>query len=109
MRTRTPGLMVSVSPSNTVLRRRSPKPSGSVCSLAIAMDAPVLHSVTVPVAGSENSDRLLSGNSGHLPVALPGQTIVGDSVSGEGKDDRDAQATRDSSTPAGRPHVAGGG
>jgi hypothetical protein len=31
-------------------------------------------------AGSENSDHLLSGNSGHLPVALPGQKIVGDSA-----------------------------
>src|SRR5687767_5356716 len=25
------------------------------------------------VAGSENSDHLISGNSGHQPVALPGQ------------------------------------
>ena len=41
-------------------------------------------------AGSENSDHILSGNSGHPPVALPGQKIVGDSVSGEGKDDRDS-------------------
>jgi len=26
-------------------------------------------------AGSENSDQVLSGNSDHLSVALPGQTI----------------------------------
>jgi hypothetical protein len=44
-------------------------------------------------AGSENSDHLLSGNSGHLPVALPGQKVVGDSVSGEGKDDRGTAAS----------------
>jgi hypothetical protein len=37
--------------------------------------------------GFENSDHLLSENSGHLPVALPGKKIVGDSISGEGKDD----------------------
>jgi hypothetical protein len=44
-------------------------------------------------AGSENLDHLFSGSSDHLPVARPGQKIVGDSVSGEGKDDRDAQTT----------------
>src|SRR2546423_13911939 len=59
-------------------------------------------------AGSENSDQGLSGNSGHLSVALPGQ-IVGDSASDEGKDDRHAQATRDSGAAAGGSHVAGGG
>jgi len=58
-------------------------------------------------AGSENSDHLLSGNSGHLPVALPGQTIVGDSISGEGKDDRHAQATRGTGASAGGAHVEG--
>ena len=42
------------------------------------------------------------------PVALPGQKIVGDSVSGEGKDDRHAQATRDSGAAAGGAHVDGG-
>jgi predicted phosphodiesterase len=57
------------------------------------------------VAGSENSDHLLSGNSGHLPVALPGQKIVGDSVSGEGKDDRHAQATRSAGASTGGAHV----
>jgi hypothetical protein len=35
------------------------------------------------VAGSENSDQVLSGNSDHLPVALPGQKIVGHSASDE--------------------------
>jgi hypothetical protein len=58
-------------------------------------------------AGSENSDHLLSGNSGHLPVALPGQKIVGDSISGEGKDDRDAQATRGTGASAGRAYLEG--
>ena len=66
-----------------------------------------MHLSTMPAAGSENSDHILSGNSGHLPVALPGQKIVGDSVSGEGKDDRDAQATRDSSAPSSGAHVEG--
>ena len=37
------------------------------------------------VAGSENSDQILSGDSDHLPVALPGQKIVGHSASDEGK------------------------
>src|SRR5262249_40390071 len=63
----------------------------------------------ITIAGSENSDHVLSGNSGHLPVALPGQTIVGDSASDEGKDDRDAQATRDPGPAARRAHVARGG
>jgi hypothetical protein len=35
-------------------------------------------------AGSENFDHTFSGNSDHLPVALPGQKIVGGSASGEG-------------------------
>jgi hypothetical protein len=41
-----------------------------------------------PSAGSESSDHAFSENSDHLPVALPGQKIVGDSASDEGKDDR---------------------
>ena len=59
----------------------------------------------VPSVGSENSDQILSGNSDHLPVALPGQTIVGDSASDEGKDDRHAQATRDSGAAPRGAHV----
>src|SRR5438105_8538864 len=55
-------------------------------------------------AGSEKSDQAFSGNSDHLPVALPGQ-IVGELPSDEGKDDRHAQATRDSSPPARGAHV----
>ena len=56
-------------------------------------------------AGSENSDHAFSGNSDHLSVALPGRRIAGDPISSEGKDDRHAQATRDSGTPAGGPHA----
>ena len=56
--------------------------------------------LTLKDAGSGNPDEILSGNSDHLPVALSGHTIVGDSASDEGKDDRDAQTTRDSSTGA---------
>jgi len=48
----------------------------------------IVHGAWVDGAGSENSDHTFSGNSDHLPVARPGQKIVGDSVSGEGKDDR---------------------
>ena len=51
-------------------------------------------------AGSENSDQVLPGNSDHLPVARPGQKIVGDSASGEGKNDRHAETPRDSGAPA---------
>jgi hypothetical protein len=60
-------------------------------------------------AGSENSDHTFSGNSDHLPVALPGQKIAGDSISSEGKDDRHAQTTRDSGPAASRPHLGTGG
>jgi hypothetical protein len=60
-------------------------------------------------AGSENSDHTFSGNSDHLPVALPGQKIAGDSASGEGKDDRHAQTARDSGASAGGAHLGAGG
>src|SRR5215216_3218439 len=60
-------------------------------------------------AGSGNFDHSLSGNSDHLSVALADQKIVGDSVSGEGKDDRHAQAARDSGPATGGSHVDGGG
>ena len=60
-------------------------------------------------AGSENSDRSLSGNSGHLSVALQEGRIAGVSISGEGKDDQHAQATRDPSASTGGPYPGGGG
>ena len=56
-------------------------------------------------AGSENFDHVLSGNSDHLSVALPRQKIVGSSAADEGKDDRHAQATRDSGASPRGPHV----
>src|SRR5437667_6002088 len=52
------------------------------------------------VAGSENSDHVRSPNSGHRPVALLGQKIVGDSSSDDGKENRDAMASRDPVTAA---------
>jgi hypothetical protein len=59
-----------------------------------------------PNAGSENFDHILSGSSDQLPVAVPGQTIVGNAASDEGKDDRHAQATRDSGTAPRRTPLA---
>ncbi|HJZ77442.1 MAG TPA: hypothetical protein VKE51_37190, partial [Vicinamibacterales bacterium] len=59
-------------------------------------DLTIATDLGVPRGGSENSDHHFSGNSDHLPVALPDQKIVGGSASGEGKDDRNAEAARDS-------------
>jgi ankyrin repeat protein len=46
-------------------------------------DAARADNLEIASAGSENSDQVLSGNSDHLPVALPGQKIVGHSASDE--------------------------
>jgi hypothetical protein len=56
-------------------------------------------------AGSENSDQVLSGNPGQVPSVAPGQRIAGGTHSSEGKDDRQAETTRDSGTATGRPYV----
>ena len=70
----------------------------------------LIHSIVLTpekgLPGSENSDHVLSGNSDHVPVALPGQKIVGGSASDEGKDDRHAQATRGAGT-RGKPATRG--
>src|SRR5712691_10151949 len=70
--------------------------------------APTLQTFFTEIAGSENFDHTFSGNSGHLPIAVPGQKIVGDSATDEGKDDRDAQATRDSGIAPRGSHLEGG-
>jgi xylulose-5-phosphate/fructose-6-phosphate phosphoketolase len=58
-------------------------------------------------AGSENSDLILSGNSGRSELLPDGGTLAV-SHSG-GKDDRHAQAARDSRTPAGGTRAGGRG
>src|SRR5262245_59806038 len=85
--------------------RAMPEDGEGAARARSASEAFLFRRLDTLVAGSGNSDQVLSGNSDHLSVALPGQRIVGNSASDEGKDDRHAQATRDSSPAARGAHV----